>query len=155
MRMPQTCLYIYIVAGSVLLSLSLAYADPSVSTLASSGSTDGSSGSMKQQQGIESYSPPSGPKAGGDATLPDPTTNKKGSSDRSGSGAGSGSMKSSGNPGIESYSPPSGPKAGGDATLPDPTTNKKGSSDRSGSGAGSGSMKSSGTGSSGGSGGGY
>lgn len=100
--MSQMC--VCIIAGSVLLFHGLAYADPSGSTMAPSGGTDGSSGSMKpqqaqrqkQQQGIESYSPPSGPKAGGDATLPDPTTNKKGSSGRSGSGTGSGSMGSSG-----------------------------------------------------------
>jgi hypothetical protein len=146
MRIRQTC--VYIIAGSVLLSHGLAYADSSGSIMAASGGTDGSGGSMKpqqaqrQQQGIESYSPPSGPKAGGDATLPDPTTNRKGgTTNRKG--------------GIESYSPPSGAKAGRDATLPDPTTNQKGSSGRSGSGAGSKSMKSSGTGSSGVSGGGY
>ncbi|MBX3319082.1 MAG: hypothetical protein KF890_04315 [Nitrospira sp.] len=178
MRMRQTCMYI--IAGSVVLSQGFAYADLSGSLMASSGGTEGSDGAMKAQQhnpqgssestGKKSYTPPSGAKAGRDATLPDPTTNRKDGAMKKTEGIESYSPPSGAqvgsdatlpdpttdrNAGIESYTPPSGAKAGRDATLPDPTTNREGSNSSSASGSGSGNMKSSGTGSSGGSGGGY
>lgn len=132
MRMRQTC--VYIIVSSVFLSQGLAYADSSGSQRQNQ--QQGSSGNLVS----ESYSPPSGAKAGRDATLPDPTTNRKGGTTNEKGGIESYSPPSGAkvgrdatlpdpttnrNEGIESYTPPSGAKAGRDATLPDPTTNRK------------------------------